>query len=548
MSSESLKPQFFVTRQNGNMVPLIALDELPTTVEIRDVKRTLTPYDIAGMTSVGNHDTRHLKYVVDIPATLNTSTLIDRSLMASKFATAGSEHHLSRPSTPGVLYQGPPKAYGIQEQAPSSINPAAPAYGSAPVSASTPLRIDRNANPQAKARAQQPLPPWHDPSALPDTVKCAPGVKEFCSYWLRHGECDYAQQGCLYKHEMPLDQPTLQRLGLRDIPRWYRERHGLGSYLSANVTLGGSDAEDAATKANPKREMMGKDWRRGGAGRKLSQTELEGLRGGFVRMGNQGGENVKTSSLSLSRPQRNTGVPGPPPTTPQIPTSNLVSAREYYANGTGNKRQSQPQVLKPVNSVTRPFESFQDMENRKTILKHQEKENERAQRIALLQKRTNDVEDRPSTASSTRSKDSASGTGSTTPTDRAEAATPATSTEVSDNELLLDSPVPAQVNVNSTGAKTMTILQPQPKAPERPVLKPVRGVQSHSHTKTQAIKPSKSASASTSTSTGKDISTAEKRISTRKSRRRAAGESDADLESLGNGKKLSLQGAYDHDD
>ena len=32
------------------------------------------------------------------------------------------------------------------------------------------------------------------------------------------------QQGCMYKHEMPLDKPTLASLGLREVPRWYREQ------------------------------------------------------------------------------------------------------------------------------------------------------------------------------------------------------------------------------------------------------------------------------------------------------------------------------------
>ena len=55
------------------------------------------------------------------------------------------------------------------------------------------------------------------------------GVKEFCTYWVRRGECDYTQQGCMFKHVMPTDRETLSRLGLRDIPRWYREQHGVKS-------------------------------------------------------------------------------------------------------------------------------------------------------------------------------------------------------------------------------------------------------------------------------------------------------------------------------
>ncbi len=49
------------------------------------------------------------------------------------------------------------------------------------------------------------------------------GKKIYCNYWLRKGECDYTQQGCMYKHEMPLDKATLASLGLREVPRWYRD-------------------------------------------------------------------------------------------------------------------------------------------------------------------------------------------------------------------------------------------------------------------------------------------------------------------------------------
>lgn len=38
--------------------------------------------------------------------------------------------------------------------------------------------------------------------------------------------------GCLYKHEMPTDPAMLEKLGLRDIPRWYREKYGIPSILN----------------------------------------------------------------------------------------------------------------------------------------------------------------------------------------------------------------------------------------------------------------------------------------------------------------------------
>ena len=47
--------------------------------------------------------------------------------------------------------------------------------------------------------------------------------KEYCSYWIRTGECDYTQQGCRYKHEMP-DLQVLNSIGFRDYPYWWKQR------------------------------------------------------------------------------------------------------------------------------------------------------------------------------------------------------------------------------------------------------------------------------------------------------------------------------------
>ena len=52
-----------------------------------------------------------------------------------------------------------------------------------------------------------------------------PGVfnrKIYCSHWVRTGECDFMQQGCIFQHIMP-DLKTLASLGFRSYPRWYRE-------------------------------------------------------------------------------------------------------------------------------------------------------------------------------------------------------------------------------------------------------------------------------------------------------------------------------------
>ncbi|KAL8633614.1 hypothetical protein Q9189_000562 [Teloschistes chrysophthalmus] len=51
-----------------------------------------------------------------------------------------------------------------------------------------------------------------------------PGKKVYCTHWIRTGECDFIQQGCLYKHEMP-DGATLKAIGYHALPPWYLIAH-----------------------------------------------------------------------------------------------------------------------------------------------------------------------------------------------------------------------------------------------------------------------------------------------------------------------------------
>lgn len=75
MSSQT-RPSFFCSRPNGTLTPLIAVDDLPTNVFVRDVPRTLTPGDTQGMTSCGVAPARTDPLVVEAtgPASLFAST------------------------------------------------------------------------------------------------------------------------------------------------------------------------------------------------------------------------------------------------------------------------------------------------------------------------------------------------------------------------------------------------------------------------------------------------------------------------------------------
>ncbi|KIX00641.1 uncharacterized protein Z518_09706 [Rhinocladiella mackenziei CBS 650.93] len=265
---QTLKPQFFVTRRNGAMVPLIAMDELPIQVEIRHVPRNLTVFDIAGMTSVGVCEARHQYYIIE--GGTNTKPWYLDSLHAPENGTAHFEPWgaksveqqaptpVSSPNSTSASFSLRPKAFGIEEPPSngtalaSCILSNASINGESKVSETTDTATASAIN--GARLTPKRMPTWR----RNDNV---PGTKEYCSYWIRHGECDYAQQGCMYKHEIPLDLETLNRIGHRDIPRWYREKHGLGSLLVAGGQNGPSYGV-ADRKALPRNRHMAEDARR----------------------------------------------------------------------------------------------------------------------------------------------------------------------------------------------------------------------------------------------------------------------------------------------
>jgi hypothetical protein len=52
--------------------------------------------------------------------------------------------------------------------------------------------------------------------------------KVYCDKWLHEGVCAFAQQGCRYKHEMPMDKATQHSVGLfNGLPKWYKAKHAV---------------------------------------------------------------------------------------------------------------------------------------------------------------------------------------------------------------------------------------------------------------------------------------------------------------------------------
>lgn len=253
---KTLKPQYFVTRQNGSMVPLIAMDELPPHVRIGNVSRNLSAWDIAGMTGVGVAPTRHEFYVVEginnaVPIVAEGNKGGKPQAEQTTSSPVGPEpHSCSSEAAPDIrvcklasnqsmlsnVEEG--RSYGVEEQAvlegASSVSSPSLLDMDIPMDSSTP-------------KEQIPVPIWRESPVT--NVAPTHGRKTHCAYWMRKGECDFAQAGCIYKHEMPTDLAGLHAVGLQDLPKWYRERYGKGSLLVA----GG--------KSKPSHGIQDQNWR-----------------------------------------------------------------------------------------------------------------------------------------------------------------------------------------------------------------------------------------------------------------------------------------------
>ncbi|KAI9758921.1 MAG: hypothetical protein M4579_002732 [Chaenotheca gracillima] len=196
-SSENPRPKYFVCRENGDLVPLIAADELPPEVTVGGVPRSFGGLeDTLNMISLGKADRAVGNYFVTIgtPSPHQTSISVATAMSAE------------------------PQGDQAENEA---LKPA-------------PWRPSQNRL-------------WNKDNAglrfggIPRDVK-----KEFCTYWIYRGDCAYihSPQGCRYKHEMPVDLETMQRVGLRSFPRWWKEK--FGSTLSG-VDSQPTDAQDPIT-------------------------------------------------------------------------------------------------------------------------------------------------------------------------------------------------------------------------------------------------------------------------------------------------------------
>ncbi|PGH15331.1 hypothetical protein AJ79_02497 [Helicocarpus griseus UAMH5409] len=221
-----MHPNFCITRPNGTVTALIAVDELPSSITVGGIPRFLHQDDAHGMINVGTVGSRGQCYTLDVNMEANrpNNGELAGGGLNGETATApalviGADGIFYNPHAIDAAIWNPRSTAGSGMTWENGVN-----NNGVVASAHEEAKNDGSPPPARESRSQN--------SNHPKT----PPKKEYCSFWIRRGECDYSQQGCLYKHEMPMDRETLGRLGLRDIPRWYRDKFKVRSLVDEKDT------------------------------------------------------------------------------------------------------------------------------------------------------------------------------------------------------------------------------------------------------------------------------------------------------------------------
>ncbi|KAL8951655.1 MAG: hypothetical protein Q9222_002383 [Ikaeria aurantiellina] len=258
-------PRFFITRPGSNAItPLIAVDELPDYVHVTGVSALMSHADTHGMTSLGVEERSLECYDVRLVG-MASSTDYEKHLTSSetsasdgpaKSSLTGDDAKLAgrrdvescsnreiesqevKGAGGGVRIE--PEVDHEKSQNEGSMDvekrrQEIATHDETQVTALNILERHKYSHTQAKIdalvasheqtdRGARGKVVDQDPRAARMQAGLAPGKKVYCSHWIRHGECDFIQQGCLYKHEMP-DRDTLKAIGIRSIPAWYLVAH-----------------------------------------------------------------------------------------------------------------------------------------------------------------------------------------------------------------------------------------------------------------------------------------------------------------------------------
>ncbi|CAG8958512.1 hypothetical protein HYFRA_00009827 [Hymenoscyphus fraxineus] len=241
----------FIVRKMGQIVPLIAVDELPPSLHIDGVPRYLSVVETKGMLNLGLQEEREGYYRVT-RGEARTKSLVDsvHNPAKSQAGNLTAKEPATRPAETEVVTTTPRQPPPTPKS--SSLSPSS--------------REDRE-----KPRSQQ-----------------------LCRHWCVHGVCKWGL-GCHYRHRMPMDRDGLREVGLREWPGWFR-RGNPGLFGDGGVRARRAGGVDVLERGERGERGLGEEILerlRRLEGREWGVEKMDGEGGGTEREKEKNGRKVK---------------------------------------------------------------------------------------------------------------------------------------------------------------------------------------------------------------------------------------------------------------
>ncbi|KAH6663880.1 hypothetical protein B0J14DRAFT_682872 [Halenospora varia] len=220
-------PAYFLVRTTGEVVPLIAVDELPSSLDLVDVPRSLGLEETVGMLNLGIVRGCGRSYRVEMGRDNSPGEDNDD---ADVTPTLPSKVRPSAPTEKASKTHPPPP--------PTNSPTSSSSLSSSPAPAPTPTPSPSPApRPGPKLASNSITPrPTNPPSQITQT--------QLCRHWCTHGICKWGQQ-CRYRHIMPMTLPGLREVGLSDWPGWWRGMNPGFFYSESSAQTSGRRARKA---------------------------------------------------------------------------------------------------------------------------------------------------------------------------------------------------------------------------------------------------------------------------------------------------------------
>jgi hypothetical protein len=329
--------RYYLLRGNV-MVPLIPADQLP--FQLQGLPRQLTHRQMSDESWKLLQETEHVAKCLTIQAPSNIVT--SQHTPVSKPRFLAPDHHARTDLKKAV--EGAPIVSRLSlplqsaEKAPENSSNSLVATQESPISLTDTFASIYQSDAQ-RLGYRMPYPSGIEP----DQSK-----KEYCTHWIKTGECAFISVGCKYKHEMPTME-KLRELGFTQLPKWWKEKSAITSrgptWMQRRLALNSDDDKDVSEMPPPREFPDPLVFRNKQANEYGVQREEKGLRGHLekcasIDQGTASRLNPRLVPMSIARRESQVSnllidleAPTTSPTSPQFSELSLNSGSASETGG-----------------------------------------------------------------------------------------------------------------------------------------------------------------------------------------------------------------------